>query len=87
MTPVDRWMIWVFPGVLALLATPIMSGLVTAYNLGVGPDFLSRWFDAWLVSLPAGLLVVYVISPVARRMTAAAVRAAVRGRERRSASG
>lgn len=64
-----QWVGWVFPAILALLATPLMSGLITAYHVGPAPDFLERWLGAWLVSTPAALFVVYVVSPAARRVT------------------
>lgn len=70
----DRKIRIVFPAVLALLASPLMSGLITAFNMGLTDRFVEHWLHAWTVALPAALFVVYVVSPMARRVTTALVR-------------
>lgn len=60
-----------FPAVLALFASPIMSGLITLFTRGLTPALPAQWFEAWLVAFPTALFVVYVVSPVARRVTGA----------------
>lgn len=74
----DRLTRLLFPAVLALLASPLMSGLITAYNLGLTEAFFAQWLQAWTVALPAALFVVYVVSPFARRVSALLARGAVR---------
>lgn len=58
-----------FPAILALMASPIMSGLITVFTRGVTADWARLWFEAWLVAFPTALFVVYVVSPLARRLT------------------
>lgn len=73
----DRIVRLIFPAILAALASPIMSGMITAYNLGLGDDFLARWLEAWVISFPIALIVVYVVSPLARGVTAHLVKTAL----------
>lgn len=74
----DRLTKLLFPAVLALLASPLMSGLITAFNLGLTEGFFAHWLKAWSVALPAALFVVYVVSPLARRVSAALALGATR---------
>lgn len=59
----------IFPVVMATLMSFIMSGLVTAINLGIGPRFLSQWLGAWSMTGPIAVVGVLVASPVAARIT------------------
>lgn len=58
----------IFPAVLALMASPLMSAVITAANRGLDQGFLGAWAKALAAALPTALFVVYVVSPVAHRV-------------------
>lgn len=60
---------YIYPVIMAGIMSFVMSGLVTAINMGVGPDFVSRWMGAWSISGPIALVAVSIAAPVARRIT------------------
>jgi hypothetical protein len=55
-------------GLIALLMSAAMSFVLTAVNLGIGPDFLTSWWRsfvfAWAVAWPLALGII----PAVRRL-------------------
>jgi hypothetical protein len=43
--------------------------LITAINLGVGPQFLSRWLKAWAVAFPIVVPTIMLVRPFAMRLS------------------
>lgn len=65
----------VFSLVMGAMMVFVMTFFVTFINIGFTPDFLARWarayFFAYLVAVPA----IYVLAPMARRVTSRFVEA------------
>ena len=53
---------------MAFFMSFLMSGAITAINVGVPPDFVSRWMYSWglafLLAYPANL----IVAPLARHL-------------------
>ncbi|MFA6441427.1 MAG: DUF2798 domain-containing protein [Sterolibacterium sp.] len=47
----------------------LMTFVITAVNIGITPDFLSRWGNAFLVAYVVGVPVIFFLAPVARKLT------------------
>ncbi len=62
-----------FPVVFAFFLTSVMvlvvSGITTLLNVGLTPDFLVRWFRAWLLTWCVAFPVAIFVAPLARRLT------------------
>ena len=59
----------IYPLVTATIMSFIMSGVVTAINLGLGPDFPAKWMAAWGTAAPLALGAILVAAPVGRWIT------------------
>jgi hypothetical protein len=59
----------VFALLMSLLMTALMSGWVTWLNIGLAPDFLTRWGYAFRNAWPAAFLVVLFAAPWVQRLT------------------
>lgn len=59
----------VFTVVMGTLMVSIMTFVITLVNIGLRPDFLARWGQAFSVAYPIALTVIYFLAPVARRLT------------------
>ncbi len=58
-----------FSLIMGLLMISLMTFVITAVNVGFGPDFLVRWGKAFLVAYVVGVPVIFFMAPVARKMT------------------
>jgi hypothetical protein len=59
----------VFSFVMGLLMISMMTFLITAVNIGFVPDFLSRWGKAFAIAYVVGVPVIFVMAPIARKLT------------------
>lgn len=60
----------VFSLVMGALMISMMTGFITAINVGFPPDYLARWLRAFLLAYVVGVPVIYFVAPVARKITA-----------------
>ena len=44
----------------------IMSGVVTAVNIGISNGFLERYFNSWLFAFPVALFAAFTLAPIMR---------------------
>jgi hypothetical protein len=58
----------VFAFFMALLMSGIMSAVVTFFNVGAVPDFLSRWLHAWGMAFLVAFPIVLFIAPVVQKL-------------------
>lgn len=63
----------IFPAVMGLMMSFLMSGFVTWSNLGFDAGFLGNWMRAWMTVLPVALVVIYLARPIALATTRAVV--------------
>jgi predicted PurR-regulated permease PerM len=61
---------YIFPFFLSGIMAFLMTGFVTWLNLGLPPDFFSRWMKAWLIAWPLAYLSALIAAPFAQRATA-----------------
>ncbi len=47
----------------------LMSGAITAINLGVPPDFLARWMRSWGLAFLLAYPAILIVAPLARQLT------------------
>lgn len=48
----------------------LMVTLVATYlNLGMRPDFVEQWAEAYIVAWPVAAAMAYLVTPMARRFT------------------
>lgn len=47
----------------------LMSGAITAINLGVPPDFLARWMRSWGIAFLLAYPAILIVAPLARQLT------------------
>ncbi len=58
----------VFGLFMAFLMSFLMSGAITAINVGVPEDFVSRWMRAWGLAFLLAYPAILIVAPVARRL-------------------
>lgn len=58
-----------FGFVMAVTMSFLMSGVITALNVGLPPDFLARWMRAWGLAFVVALPVILTVAPIARHLT------------------
>jgi Protein of unknown function (DUF2798) len=63
----------VFPAVMALIMTMIVSGVTTWRVRGFDPGFAAAWLPAWGLSYAVAFPLMTVLQPLARRITGALV--------------
>jgi branched-subunit amino acid transport protein len=61
---------FVFPAVIAFFMSFMMSGVITAINLGLPSDFLWQWAKAWAIAYPLAAMAAFVSAGPARAITA-----------------
>ena len=44
----------------------ILSGVVTAINIGIENGFLERWFNSFLFAFPVALFAAFTLAPIMR---------------------
>lgn len=60
---------FVFPAVIAFFMSFMMSGVITAINLGLPSDFLWQWAKAWAIAYPLAAMAAFVSAGPARAIT------------------
>ena len=58
-----------FIAIMGLGMSLIMTLAITYINIGLGSDFLNRWFKAFLVGFPIAVVAAAVIAPIAKKLT------------------
>ena len=51
----------------------LVSGVATWRAIGLGPDFVAVWINAWLAAWPVAFAAVLVVAPAVRRIVSALV--------------
>jgi hypothetical protein len=64
-----RFAPFVFALLLTCSMTLVISGVVTAINIGVPRDFLWQWLRAWLPTWAIAYPVMLVFRPIAQHLT------------------
>ena len=59
----------VFAVLLTGLMTFVISGVATVINVGLPPDFISRWARAWLPNWAIACPVLLLVRPLVTRLT------------------
>ncbi|MBF6057391.1 DUF2798 domain-containing protein [Thiomicrorhabdus sp.] len=65
----------VFAFFMALLMSFLMSGVISAMNVGIPENFLIIWFHAWWTAFIIAFPSVLFVSPIVRRITNKLIRA------------
>lgn len=60
---------FIFPVLMAGIMAFLMTALVTWLNLGLPPDFVRHWLQAFAVAWPCAACAAFIAIPVARRAT------------------
>lgn len=58
----------VFGLFMAFFMSFLMSGAITALNVGIPPDFVSRWMHSWGVAFLLAYPAILIVAPLARRL-------------------
>lgn len=58
----------VFGLFMAIFMSFLMSGAITALNIGLPPDFVSRWMHSWGVAFSLAYPAILIVAPIARRI-------------------
>ncbi|MBU3919065.1 MAG: DUF2798 domain-containing protein [Alphaproteobacteria bacterium] len=53
---------------MAFFMSFLMSGAITALNIGFPPDFSGRWMHAWGIAFVLAYPAILIVAPVARRL-------------------
>lgn len=53
---------------MAFFMSFLMSGAITALNIGLPPDFLARWMHSWGMAFVLAYPAILIVAPVARRL-------------------
>lgn len=59
----------VFSMIMGAMMILFMTFVVTWVNLGFVPNFLTAWAKSFLVAYAVGVPTIYILAPVARRIT------------------
>lgn len=59
---------FVVPLLLSIFMTAIVSGIATVKNVGLRPDIIRLWLDAWAVSWAIAFPTLLVVLPLVRRI-------------------
>ncbi len=54
---------------MAFFMSFLMSGAITAINVGLPPDFFSRWMHSWGLAFMLAYPAILIVAPIARRLT------------------
>ena len=58
----------VFGLFMATFMSFLMSGAITALNIGFPPDYLSRWMHSWGLAFMLAYPAILIVAPIARRL-------------------
>lgn len=58
----------IFTVMIATIMSFIMSGLVTAFNLGFD-GFIVNWLQAWIFAWPLAIFSAFIARPIAMRLS------------------
>lgn len=58
----------VFGLFMATFMSFLMSGAITALNIGFPPDYLSRWMHSWGLAFMLASPAILIVAPIARRL-------------------
>ncbi|HAY06137.1 MAG TPA: DUF2798 domain-containing protein [Hyphomonas sp.] len=58
----------VFGLFMALFMSFLMSGAITAINIGFPPDYLARWMRSWGLAFVLAYPAILIVGPFARRL-------------------
>lgn len=53
---------------MAFFMSLLMSGAITAINVGLPPDFFSRWMHSWGLAFLLAYPAILIVAPLARRL-------------------
>ncbi|PKP80350.1 MAG: hypothetical protein CVT79_15990 [Alphaproteobacteria bacterium HGW-Alphaproteobacteria-18] len=53
---------------MAFFMSFLMSGAITALNVGFPPDYFSRWMHSWGLAFMIAYPVILIVAPLARRL-------------------
>jgi hypothetical protein len=59
----------VFSVLMGAMMISIMTFVITAVNVGFGPQFLGSWGKAFSIAYPIGVPVIFFLAPFARKLT------------------
>lgn len=59
----------VFSLIMAAIMVLLMTFVITAVNLGFGPEFLSAWLRVYGIAYIVAVPVIFFIAPIARKLT------------------
>lgn len=59
----------IFGLLMAFFMSFLMSGAITAINVGLPPDFLDRWMRSWGLAFMLAYPAILTVAPLARRLT------------------
>jgi hypothetical protein len=58
----------VFGLFMACFMSFLMSGAITALNIGFPPDFIGRWMHSWGLAFVLAYPAILIVGPIARRL-------------------
>jgi hypothetical protein len=53
---------------MAFFMSFLMSGAITALNIGFPPDFLARWMHSWGMAFVLAYPAILIVAPIARQL-------------------
>lgn len=59
----------VFSLIMGAMMVFLMTFLITAVNLGFGPDFLAAWAKVFGIAYVIAVPVIFFLAPIARKLT------------------
>ena len=60
----------VFSLLMGAMMVFLMTFVITLANVGWPPDFLRRWWQAFVIAYVVAVPAIYFVAPLARRLTA-----------------
>ena len=61
---------FVFSLIMGAMMVFLMTFVITAVNLGFGPDFLTAWARVFVIAYVLAVPVIFFLAPVARKISA-----------------
>ncbi len=61
---------FVFPFLMALFMSFLMSGFITFINLGISANFPFIWMKNWIFSLSISFPAAFFVAPIVQKVTA-----------------